>query len=850
MWIERTGWVFAALLAASPARAAEAPAGQLTRPPELIEFVEADYPAEALSARQSGEVVLRLTLAADGAVSAVTVQAPAGHGFDAAAVAAARRFRFRPAEVDGAPAPVQITYRYAFTLSPEAPAPPPAEITAVPVGALAGVLLEAGTRAPLVAVSVRVQAGGAPLGETVTDAAGRFQLDEVPAGPVVVVVQAPEYAALEDEEQVLEGQLTTVRYYLAKTGFDGDTVTVVGRRPNKQVTRRSLTLGEIRTVPGTQGDALKVIQNLPGAARVAPFGEQLVLRGGGHTEAFIDRHSVPTSFHFGGLRSAVDSGLIESLDVYPGNYGAELGNANGGAVDLRIRRPADDAIHGYVQVDVFDASAAIEGPVGEHGSLSVGARRSYVDAILPLALSEEDLKTFRTAPRYADAHVVYDYDGPDHHLRLQTFGSADEMVLLFDEPSENDPGFRGGLDLSESWVHTQAQWDTRLADDLEQHLSLSHLYNHTAQTVGPRFSVTFEAHGVIGREDLSLRASEALTLRAGLEVDLLWLDYDVTAPSPPKEGEPQLPFSANELLYSRGTMFQARPAVWAEAQWTLGDLLLVPGLRVQLFEQLDEVVAMPRLTARYALTGRTTLKGGVGLFSETPKVDELEAVFGNPDLKAERSWHYSAGVEQRFTDHLSLDATGFYKDFDRLVVGDDDPRVAFTNGGEGRAYGLELLLRHQGDERLYGWIAYTLMRSERQAPGGDHRPFDLDQTHNLTVVAQYKLTTTWEVGGRFRFVTGNPSTPWVGRTFDSDADAFIPVAGAPNSERNDDFHQLDLRVDKHWVFDTWRMTTYLEAQNVYNRANAEGYTYNYDYTEREVSAGLPFVPSFGVRGAF
>jgi hypothetical protein len=73
-----------------------------------------------------------------------------------------------------------------------------------------------------------------------------------------------------------------------------------------------------------------------------------------------------------------------------------------------------------------------------------------------------------------------------------------------------------------------------------------------------------------------------------------------------------------------------------------------------------------------------------------------------------------------------------------------------------------------------------------------------------------------------------------------------------NSDRVDAFHQLDVRVDKHWLFDTWRLTAYLDVQNAYNRTNPQSIAYNFDYTQSKPSPGvnLPLIPSFGVKGEF
>ena len=44
------------------------------------------------------------------------------------------------------------------------------------------------------------------------------------------------------------------------------------------------------------------------------------------------------------------------------------------------------------------------------------------------------------------------------------------------------------------------------------------------------------------------------------------------------------------------------------------------------------------------------------------------------------------------------------------------------------------------------------------------------------------------------------------------------------------------------------MNAYLDVQNVYNRANAEGRSYNFDYSQSKPVRGLPILPILGLRG--
>src|SRR5262245_34257279 len=109
------------LLGALAPALASAQTPQLTRAPELTQFVEAPYPDSELAERRSATVVLSITIGTTGSVEDVALQESAGAAFDQAALEAARKFVFTPAEVDGVPSRIQILYQYQFTPPPEAP---------------------------------------------------------------------------------------------------------------------------------------------------------------------------------------------------------------------------------------------------------------------------------------------------------------------------------------------------------------------------------------------------------------------------------------------------------------------------------------------------------------------------------------------------------------------------------------------------------------------------------------------------------------------------------------------------------------------------------------------------------
>jgi hypothetical protein len=166
-------------------------------------------------------------------------------------------------------------------------------------------------------------------------------------------------------------------------------------------------------------------------------------------------------------------------------------------------------------------------------------------------------------------------------------------------------------------------------------------------------------------------------------------------------------------------------------------------------------------------------------------------------------------------------------------------------------------------DRFFGWISYTLSKAERldvpldtgfdqrPADSDDWRPFEFDQPHILAAVAGYDLPRDWGISSRFRYVSGNPYTPYDGGVYDIDNDVFFPYQTQDaNNQRLPAYASLDLRVDKLFTFKHWQLETYIDFINVVRGKNAEYIRYNYDYTETAYIRGLPFIPSPGFRAEF
>ena len=139
----------------------------------------------------------------------------------------------------------------------------------------------------------------------------------------------------------------------------------------------------------------------------------------------------------------------------------------------------------------------------------------------------------------------------------------------------------------------------------------------------------------------------------------------------------------------------------------------------------------------------------------------------------------------------------------------------------------------------------------RDLPTDPLRPFQYNQTHILTAIASYKLGRGWQVGARFRLISGPLGTTRGYGAFDATAGAQNSADSYPPfGQRLPLFHQLDLRADKVWTFASWKASAYLDLQNATNSQAVERLSYNYNFTQSNYVKGLPILPSVGLRAEF
>jgi hypothetical protein len=459
------------------------------------------------------------------------------------------------------------------------------------------------------------------------------------------------------------------------------------------------------------------------------------------------------------------------------------------------------------------------------------------------------------APVYYDYQALTTYRPSDHDkLRLIVYGSGDNFKLLFQQPSDQDPAISGNFKLSTMFHRAHASWSRKISDRVDHDLEVAAGVFDFEFGIGQAFDFSLKGSEAYLRSEWRARVTDSVRLIAGL--DTVVIPGEVRYSGPPVEqqdGNPNSmggsPASNRSQVQSSDKFTVLRPAIYLESDLDLAPFHFVLGSRIDYFNDIEKFSFDPRLAVHYSLTENTRLKAGLGMFTQAPEFQESSPAFGNPRLGPTHTVHTGLGFDHTLMPGVRFGIEGFYKFlYDRVIGTDFGQAPHFMNGGRGRVFGLEVSAKVDPRGRFFGYLSYTLSRSERMDHNEGYRLFDFDQPHILSVTGVYRLGRGWEAGVTFRLISGSLTSPVIAAVYNKDTGLYSPVYGPVNSLRERYFHRADARIEKLWTFKTWKIALYLDVQNVYNATNSEGIAYDFEYRQTQKISGLPILPNLGLRG--
>jgi hypothetical protein len=750
-----------------------------------------------------------------------------------------------------------------------------------------------------------------------TDAHGAFELT-LPPGSWTLEARTPDHVAQQQALVLAPGEDRRVDFsLLARRRFRDEVTVEATAEKDEGPATLPVRPGDVLTVAGSADNVFRTLQTLPGVVGVEEFGSRLSVRGGGPDEnlTVMDGVEIHNPYRLFGLTSAFNPETIRSFELSTGAFAARYGDRLSSLLVIE-NRDGDDTqrLSGTSSLSITDANVVVEGklPKSAKGSWLVTGRRTYydliadeiVDAELPAFNDLQARTSWQPRPgrrltalglrsrESADARFEGDRD-----VEFGDFVTAarnDLLALRFDSTL----GARGSSRTSLSWYRNTDSVDVA-ARFRDQARRSNRQLNATAfNDVSFAFTRDLTVRDVALRQDFAFGSGGRHLVEGGFEAHALetavgWrIDGDrnlYEANGSSVNGGAGLPSVLDSSRNSRraGAYLQDRLQVG-------GRLTVEPGVRFDHSGINDQTTLSPRLRATLRLGADTRLIGGTGLFTQSPGYEKLVQSDYFVDLSSadaggldsERSLHAVLGLERDLALGLLARVEGYYKTFDRLIVGrleTEAERLARiapysfppelqssiptqarittepVNGATGRAYGFDLYVARRAvsaDTRLTGWASYTYGRATRDVYG-HRRPFEYDRPHAVSAVAAMRVGRKVEVSATGRVASGFPYTPIIGLrvngvvdTIDYDGDrnrteivpeGDIPPVGEPVwvtdlggvdnllSARLPAFARVDARVAFRPRGPNGRWLFYLDAINVLNRRNVGAYEPSLEY---------------------
>ena len=713
-------------------------------------------------------------------------------------------------------------------------------------------MIDKASRQPLEFINVLVLGLGRG---GVTDAEGHFNIGEVPPGIYRLQASAVGYKTILTPEYIVSTKDLTIQIETEEnlTELEGVTVTAspFRRDPESPVGLRVIGLQEIEKSPGANRDISRIVQSYPGVAfSPAGYRNDLIVRGGSPSENrfYLDGVEIPNINHFstqgasGGPVGIINADLIREVNFYTGAFPTDRGNAMSSVLDFKLRDGDMERNSLKATLGASEVSLASNGHIGKKTSYLVSVRQSYLQFLF-------DMLGLPFLPTFTDAQ-----------FKLKTrFNANNELTIL---------GL-GGIDnmkLNTKLDGEKAEYILSYLPKIQQEtFTLGAVYRHYA---GIHVQSVVVSHSYLNNRNTKyLNNDESSADNLSLKLRSVEQETKFRIENTSTLGNWKINFGAN-LDYSQytNTTFQRvyidegrtfdyhtylgmwRWGIFGTINYATTDERFTASLGVRtdannfssgmkgMGDQLS-----PRLSLSYRLTDGLYLSGNAGLYYQLPPYTGLgfkdnNGAWVNKYLRYMSVSQESLGLSWHPGNTFELSAEGFYKQYDKIPfsIADGIPLAckgndygvigneALSSTAQGRAYGIEILMKWLIAKKLNLASSFTLFKSEyRNNKQSEYIASAWDNRYIFNMSGTYNFPHNWSLGMKISCIGGAPYTP-----YDVEKSSLVTAwnaQGRPyydytkyNTGRLPAFGQLDVRVDKTFYLKRCMLGFYIDLQNVTN----------------------------------
>jgi ferric enterobactin receptor len=548
-------------------------------------------------------------------------------------------------------------------------------------------------------------------------------------------------------------------------------------------------------------DMARTLQLMPGIAATDESSSGMVIRGShsSYNLTLLDGMTIYQQDHFFGSFSIINADIIKDVRVHKGMFDAKYGSRVSGVVDITTKNGNAVKPAFNVKLNLINAKATAEIPIGKKWSLFAGARRSFTDLVQSnlfttlfdiARISNDQIQIFRFeglggqfTPRYyffdVNTKLTFRPTSRDN-ISLSFYGSRDTMQIG-DSVSFNDDNDRlavkrdettrwGNNGLSLRWGR---QWNEHYYSNIR--ISGSEFFRRydfdqqiTVDSMGSDYRLALNN----SIRDLSYAIDNEWVLHSKLSFEFglagtrqetgvrIRDKYVISGDVPPDEIPEDSDVSEEEQswLHSLYGSMIISPT---------GKFTASAGARlVYYYAHAGKPYFEPRLTTRYKITERLNLKAAYGRSNQFVTQLFYHSPIGSVSGINENFWMLSDPNDIRFpvisADHftagatlkrkqLVYDAEVYYKVSHGVIIDED------LNSGRTNVYGLDVMLQKTTGIHT-GWIAYSISQGTQTHPyilNGRSAPSWQDQRHELKVIDMLMLGN-WNLSSTLIYGSGKP----------------------------------------------------------------------------------------------
>ncbi len=729
-------------------------------------------------------------------------------------------------------------------------------------GALSGYVLDSATKETLIGVPIyvpKLKTG------TYTNKLGYYSLTGLPDGEFEIKVSYIGYKPKTFVVKIKNGRPIRKDVFLAPANVKTDEVII---EAEKDIDAKVLTvskidipveqLNEIRI--GGEADVFRSMQLLPGVLTSSQISSGLYVRGGSPDQnlVLVDGTPVYNPSHLFGFISTFNSNAIKDVELIKGGYPAEYGGRLSAVLNVTQKDGNRDRVKGMASIGAIASKLNVEGPLFG-GSFFIGGRRTYFDLIKKV-LPEDPQAPLPDFGFYDLNAKIVQPIGEDDKVVLSGFASADDLY---------QKAYGLTMDLGISNRLASLRWTHIFSEDLFSSFIVSGSYYENkfkGDQSGYNFILNNSIRDYSIKGDLEWFVRKNITAKFGFEATDYVFSYLQDFSGDTSSTKADSSSVRTDILAKQKTY-----SVYGQANYNFSDLAIAQfGLRANYWTLADKFTLAPRLSFKYYLSVDVSFQAAWGIYYQNLRLGT------QPDFSFFDTWtptdesapissarHYVLSLETKpFREYL-LNFDLYYKNMKGVS---ELNRSAFKGTkvadmfffGDAESYGAEIFFQKKYGA-FTGWIGYAIGAIWAKFPdinGGKRFHPKYDRTHDLKIVAQYKLSEKIEIGGSFVFQSGQSYTGATSRfQIKMPGDYWGRGKIVPSQRyglRLPPSHQLNLNASYKFKFFGLDARAILDVYNVYNRRDIwfRYYDIRKDKATVEDVRLLPIIPTFSWEAKF